>query len=106
MPRIKGEDMVPMVAMSYTDQFQRIVDINRSIGDLCNERDELFEELLQLQNIDRPLTVPITDEAGTMTWTTFLVGKPKGHFVFYKEWDFVYKERTTKQDRELLGLTD
>ena len=111
MAKVKGEELTPVRATrKQTTIIQELLDINETLKQGYERRDELMAKLSQLQEPATPIAAEVeyvNDDGQVDTkWMTFALGKPTGHYVVYRELDFILKAATTKKDKEDLNIQD
>ena len=107
MTQYRGKTLKPRLRLGPRRKAIRsILEINASLAEVLQRRDELFERLEEAQGVPLVLRLQYEDEEGNKhsEFQTVIVDKPKGHYVFYKAVDLTMNVRTSKEDRAILGL--
>jgi len=111
MAKINGEELTPVKATKkQAEMIQELLDLDAQLKQAYQRKDELINKLATSQQPVTPIAaeVQVMDREGNseVRWMTFAVGKPTGHYVTYRELDFIHKAKTTKADKEELDIID
>lgn len=99
MTTYKGETLDPVLVedAALEGLLQRLINITEELKSLYEERDAILQGFPK----NKPLVAEVTKD-GLTEYRTFIVGTPTGHYVQYKELDFVMDAKTTKKDMQTL----
>ena len=109
MAKICGEEMIPVKATKkQAEMIQELLDLDIKLKQAYQRKEELMEKLYDSQPPATPLAAEVqtmgSDGDTKVQWMTFAVGIPTGHYVKYRELDFILKAKTTKNDMEELDI--
>jgi len=99
MPTFQGEKLIPSLATSeQKEALSKILKLKAEVKAKYEAMDLLIKSLPQEVAISAHIMKE--DVEG---FRTFVIGKPKGHFVTYKELDLVLDQKTTKEDIKIIN---
>ena len=110
MAKIRGEEYDVVRATEHQNGLiQEILDLSEAIKSFCEKKDSLIQQLHAAQQ-ERPLAAQVFvngDEGDRgQKWMTFAVGKSDGHYVVYRQLDWIHKAATTKKDKAFLEIEE
>jgi hypothetical protein len=101
MAIINGIEVEPRFATNeQTAMIQRILDLNEQVKSLIEERDVCFANLCDHEDACRPLVVEIAlpENRQESEYRLIQLGTPKGHYVYYRDLDFVVNRKAAAKD--------
>jgi len=111
MAKVKGEELTPVKATKkQAEMIQELLDLDAQLKQAYQKKDELMAQLYASQAPATPIAAEVqtmdVDGESETKWMTFAIGKPEGHYVMYRQLDFILKAATTKKDKEELEILD
>ncbi len=104
MTTVNGQNVTPRLAtQEEAALIQEIYDLKAQAKAIYEKIDTLYAKL----EVGIPLVATLTqmneDNVAESALRTVVLGKPQGHYVYYKELGFVLDQKTTKADQTTLN---
>ena len=102
MTTYREQTLTPRMATANEDDAIKLYLQNKDkIKELIEANNAILNDLIKCE----PIVTKILDkDKDQLVHKTFIVDKPEGHYVVYKEYDLTMNAKTTKKDLKELGL--